>query len=174
MKFWRRLLTLAYPPRLPDPSPADRAIAAAFVAWAHDRGLEVCHREKGLRVAGTVAGRSVVVDPGIDGPVPGWVQVTIAVAFPAAKPLLVTRATAAHDAATAAVRALFDAPDLGPELRAISVSLRHLRLRLAPGASPIVVESAVRAVGETMRTLHGVGTDSTPRHPCSTTVPYPT
>jgi hypothetical protein len=114
----------------------------------------------------------VVVDPGIDGVHPGWVQVTIAVALPSAKPLLVTRATRASDFVTSRIRALFDDADLGADLRAISVGPHHVRLRLAPGASPRVVEQAVHAIGDTMRTIHAAP-ESEPRHSCSTTLPYP-
>jgi len=183
MFFFRRLLTLVFP--TPAPTPAHRAIAAAFRAWAEARHLRVVDAEPSshhcFRIAGRLAGRDVVVDPGIDGQVPGWVQVTVAVAIPDAKPLLVTRVTPIIDAATFHVRALFDDRDLGPELRAITLSPRHLRLRLAPGTSPDLVEHAVARIGETLRVLYQSPeprTDRTsasqPRHSCITTVPYPT
>lgn len=190
MMFFRRLLTVAFSSVFPGeskaaPSPAHRAIAAAFRAWAEARSLRVVdaepHSHHSFRVVGRLAGRDVVVDPGIDGRVPGWVQVTVAVSIPEAKPLLVTRTTPITDAPIFHVRALFDDAELGPELRAITLSPRQLRLRLAPGASPDLVEHAVRRIGETLRVLYQTPeprTDRTsgsqPRHSCITTVPYPT
>lgn len=173
MKFLRRLFGFATPSRFPAPteaSPQGR-IAAAFRKWASAHDLRI-RENTGLRLVGRLGGRDVVVDPGIDGAHPGWVVVTIAVALPSAKPVLVTRATRTRDFATSRIRALFDDADLGPDLRAISVGPHHVRLRLAPGASPRIVEQAVHAIGDTMRTIH-VAPESEPRHSCTTTVPYP-
>ena len=111
-------------------------------------------------------------DPGLDGSHPGWVVVTIAVALPSVRPMLVTRITRASDFATSRIRALFDDRDLGPELRAVSVGPHHVLLRLAPGASPRIVEHAVHAVGDAMRIIHA-SPEAEPRHPCATTLPYP-
>ena len=178
MSILRQLLALAFPARSTAP-PADlpgaahRAIASAFREWASARGLRVLEtKNTGLRMIGRLGGRDVVVDPGIDAVHPGWVLLTIAVARPAVKPMLVTRATRAPDYPTGRIRALFDDGDLGPELRAISVSPHHIRLRLAPGASPRTVELAVEAVGDTLRFVYAAR-ESEPRHSCSTTVPYP-
>ena len=181
MRFLRRLLALLFPGysstrAFPAPSSASSPrgmIASTFRAWAEARGLRV-GETTGLRVFGRVAGRQVVVDPGIDREEPGFVQITVAVAFPSAsaRPMVVTRATRPTDFATARLHALFDADDLGLELRAVSVGPHHVRLRLAPGASPIIVEQAVQAVGDAMRIIHAAP-ESEPRHPCSTTVPYP-
>jgi hypothetical protein len=181
MTFLRRLFTFWFPARTASRSTSISAsvasprgrIAAEFREWATGLALRVRENSgTGLRVVGRLGGREVVVDPGIDGAHPGWVQLTIGVALPALKPMLVTRATCPGDFAIARIRALFDDPDLGPELRAISVGPHHIRLRLAPGASPRIVEHAVRAVGETMRIIHAAP-ESEPRHSCATTVPYP-
>lgn len=176
MTFLRRLCALLFPRfsptrASPPPSSPRGEIAAVFREWAESRGLRV-GETTGLRVFGRVAGRQVVVDPGIDREEPGFVQVTVAVAFPSARPMLVTRSTRPTDDATARLRAVFDAHDLGVEMRAVSVAPHHVRVRLAPGASPTVVEQAVHAVGDAMRIIHAAP-ESEPRHPCSTTVPYP-
>ena len=176
MTFLRHLLARLFPRysptlALPPPSSPRGMIGAAFRQWAESRGLRV-GETTGLRLFGRVAGRQVVVDPGIDREEPGFVQVTVAVAFPSAKPMLVTRATRPTDFATARLHALFDDDDLGLEMRAVSVAPHHVRLRLAPGASPAVVEQAVHAVGDAMRIIHAAP-ESEPRHSCSTTVPYP-
>jgi hypothetical protein len=177
MTFLRRLLSLAFsthsPAALPRsyPNGPHRMIADAFREWAAAHEFRI-GENTGLRLSGRLAGRDVVIDPGLDRSHPGWVQVTIAVALPAMKPTLVTRVTRPRDFATARIRALFDDADIGPELRAISVAPHYVRLRLAPGASPRVVEQSVHAVGDTMRTIHAAP-ESEPRHPCSTTVPYP-
>jgi hypothetical protein len=126
------------------------AIRAAFRAWARDRGLWIGHTND-LRILGNLGGREVVVDPGVDGLLPRWVEITVRVSLPDVKPVLVTRATRPMDLATACIRALFDDRDLGPELRAVSISAHRLLLRLAPGAAPPVVEHAVRAVADTLR-----------------------
>jgi hypothetical protein len=199
MTFIRRLLALAFPdhskaaPRT-ESEPSQGAIARVYRQWASGRALAV-HQQPGIRVAGSLHGRQVVIDPGIDGPFPGWVQLTVAVSLPAAKPQLLTRATKATDFTTARIRALFDDPVLGRDLRAVSLNVRHLRLRLAPGASPEVIEHAIRLVGETLRAIHAApeseprhrstsspSSPSTPSSPSSlssvtsinTTVPYPT
>jgi hypothetical protein len=176
MTFLRRLLGLAFPTRSMAlaSSSADGAhgmIADSFREWAADRDFRI-GENTGLRLFGRLAGRDVVIDPGLDRSHPGWVQVTIAVALPAVKPALVTRVTPPIDFATARIRALFDDADIGPELRAVSVAPHYLRLRLAPGASPRIVEQAIHAVGDTMRAIHAAP-ECEPRHPCSTTVPYP-
>lgn len=174
MMFLRRLFGLAPPSSRSQASaqasPQGR-IAASFREWASAKDLHI-RENTGLRLFGRLGGRDVVVDPGIDGAHPGWVLVTIAVALPSAKPLLVTRATRSTDFATRRIRALFDDVDLGPDLRAISVNPHHVRLRLAPGACPRIVEQAVHAIGDTMRTIHAAP-ESEPRHSCTTTVPYP-
>lgn len=185
MTFWRRLLTLAFPPKTAA-SAADDTIASIFRAWAKASGLRTVERRDGrwLRFVGRLAGRDVVVDPGVDGPVPQWVHVTIAAALPAVRPLLVTRATRPSDAASTRVRALFDDADLGPELRSVSVSASQLDVRLAPGASPALVELASRRVADALRQLYAEpeprtdSASSSPasgqtRHSCVTTVPYP-
>lgn len=181
MTFLRRLLGLAFPTcslgsggsdrSMVPPSSPHGLIAASFREWAAGRDLRI-EQNAGLRVFGRLAGRDVVIDPGIDGAHPGWVQVTIAVALPAVKPMLVTRVTRTTDFATTRLRALFADADLGADLRAISIGPHHVRLRLAPGASPSIVEHAVHAVGDTMRVIHAAA-ESEPRHSCTTTVPYP-
>jgi len=175
MSFLRRLLGLA-PTRSQassarSPSSAHGRIASAFRDWGADRDLRT-QEKSGLRLLGRLAGRDVVVDPGIDGEHPGWVVVTIAVALPSVKPVLITRISPPIDFATSRLRALFDDADLGPELRAVSVGPHYVRLRLAPGASPKIVEHAVHAVADTMRFIHAAP-ESEPRHPCSITMPYP-
>jgi hypothetical protein len=168
MTFWRRFTSSRQPPpREPPPGRDDACacIARMYAGWARGRGLRIDDRP-GLRIRGAVGGRHVLIDPGIDHRVPGWVQVTVVVALPAASSLLVTRATSPRDAITAAVRALFDDPHIGPELRAISVAPHHLRLRLAPGAAPDVVEIAVAAVARTLRALYAPP-PSDPRQPCT-------
>lgn len=171
MSFWR-IFSSKDRHAGPEPSSEDAraAIARMYRGWARARGLEI-EQVQGLRINGTVSGRDVVIDPGIDGRAPGWVQVTVVVALPAAVSVLVTRATPAGDELTAAVRSLFDDEDIGPELRAISVAPRHLRLRLAPGAPPDVVETAVGAVARALRMLYAPPSD--PRQSCNTTAPYP-
>ncbi len=180
MTFWRRLTSCSsFVARSGDerdsaPEPgrdeACDAIGRIYLGWARAHGLAI-EQGEGLRVRGSVAGRNVVVDPGVDGRAPGWVQVTVGVALPAAASALVTRATPRRDELTSAVRALFDDADIGAELRAISVAPRHLRLRLAPGASPDVVETAVAAVARALRTLYAPTSDL--RHSSTTTVPWP-
>lgn len=174
MTFWRRFLS---PSSHHGPAPAPGSeqdpcavVARIYAGWARARGLRV-EAATGLRVRGEVGGRHVEIDPGIDGRAPGWVQVTVVVALPAAPSMLVTRATPPRDELTASVRSLFDDPDIGPELRAISLAPRHLRLRLAPGAPPDVVETAVAAVARALRTLYVPPSD--PRQSCTTTAPYP-
>jgi hypothetical protein len=169
MTFLRRLFGLRAPARS-NPSPQGR-IAAAFREWSEGHGLRVL-AQTGLRISGRLGGRDVVIDPGLDGAHPGWVVVTISVALPSVQPIFVTRVSPTPDFATARIRALFDDVDLGAELRAISVGPHHVRLRLAPGTSPRIVEQAVHAVGDAMRTIH-VSPESEPRHSCTTTVPYP-
>lgn len=154
MSFWRLFSSLWRRPPPPEPAlEASVLVRDAYRAWARGAGHAIAERG-GVRIRGTVAGRRVVVDPGIDGRVPGWVQVTVAVSLPSAPPLLVTRATERRHPLTAAVRALFDDPHIGAELRAISVAPGHLRLRLAPGAEPVVVERAVAAAAAALRELY--------------------
>lgn len=129
------------------------AIARTYRAWARARGHAVSEAD-GLRIRGAIAGRDALVDPGIDGRAPGWVIVTVQVALPAAESVLVTRASRASNEVTSAIRALFDDEAIGPDLRAISVASRHVRLRLAPGAPPDAVEAAVGAVAHALRTLY--------------------
>jgi hypothetical protein len=174
MTFLRRLFGLAVPAPIASEATPEGRIAASFRTWAAANALRI-GESTGLRLSGRLGGRDVVVDPGIDGAHPGWVQVTIAVALPSVKPLLVTRVTRTPDFATTRIRALFDDADLGPELRAISVGPHHVRLRLAPGASPRIVEHAVHAVSNAMRAIHAEpAPQSEPRHSCSTTLPYAT
>lgn len=184
MTFFQRLLALVFPgPRASSPSvdPAQQAVARAYLDWAQQRGLRL-RAEDGAAVIGCLHGRDVLVDPGVDGPFPGWVELRIAVALPAVKALFMTRATKPTTFATAQLHALFADSVLGPALRAISVNARHVRLRLAPHASPVVVEHAVKSVHETLRFIHAAP-ESWPRHSCTTrrstpstntTVPYPT
>ena len=180
MSFLRRLLGLPLPPAETMLSPQGphttqggvaAQIADTFRAWASARGLHV-RGASGLSIVGRIAGRDVTVDPGLAGEHPGWVVVTIAVALPSVKPIFVTRATRTPDFATTRIRALFDDGDIGPELRAISVGPHYVRLRLAPGAAPSIVEHAVHAVGDAMRFIHAAP-EPEPRHSCKTTVPYP-
>lgn len=167
MTFWRWFSSSTAGP---GPDDACVSIRRMYRAWGASRGLAIDDGAS-LRIRGVVGGRHVVVDPGVDGRAPGWVQVTVFVALPSAPNLLVTRATPVSDELTSAVRGLFDDEDIGPELRAISVAPRHLRLRLAPGASPELAETAVSAVARTLRTLYAPPSD--PRQSCTTTVPYP-
>lgn len=174
MSYLRRLLSLAFSPRPspPSDSSARGRIERAYRAWAGSHAMRVSSASGRLRISGRIDGRDVVVDPGIDGAHPGWVQITVGVALSSITPALVTRATRASSFAVARLRALFDDRDLGPELRALTVGARHVRMRLAPGASPLVIEHAVRAVAEVMRTIHAAP-ESEPRHSCTTTLPYP-
>lgn len=182
MSFLRRWFGLFASPRTkasPE-GPISAQIAGAFRRWATAHGFQI-RTSDALSIKGRIAGRDVTVDPGIDGEHPGWVVVTIAVALPSVTPIFVTRVTRTPDFATTRIRALFDDADIGPELRAISVGPHYVRLRLAPGAAPSIVEHAVHAVADAMRFIHAAperpqsskSAESEPRHSCNTTVPYP-
>src|SRR5690606_6558844 len=138
-----------------EPDRAASLIAGTFRAWARSRAYRIeeggAGGAGGLRIHATIAGRDVSIDPGVDTGAAGWVAVTIAIAFPGAPSVLVTRATQPCDPLSASVRALFDAPGIGPEPRAVSVAPARLRLRLGPGTAPDVVAEAVEAVAGALR-----------------------
>lgn len=135
-------------------SPAVSRILAAYRAWAAANAMAVGLGGR-LHIEGRVHGRHVAVDPGVPGRIPHWVDVTVVAALRGTVNVVVTRVTETDDPVTAAMRALFDHPILGPELRAIVVAPRVVRLRLAPGAPPEIVELAVSCVAAALRNVFG-------------------
>ena len=154
LALFRRLTPLPPAPE-PEPlSPAVVRIVHAYRAWAAENGLAVGFGGR-LHIEGKIHGRHVAIDPGVPSRVPSWVDVLVVASVRDAANVVVTRMTETTDPLCAALRAWFDHPILGPELRAIVVLPRMIRLRFAPGAPPEIAEVAVRCVAAALRNVFG-------------------
>jgi len=155
LALFRRLTPVPPPPSSAEPfSPAVMRIVHAYRAWAAENGLAVGFGGR-LHIEGRVHGRHVAIDPGVPARVPSWVDVLVVASVREGANVVVTRMTATTDPLCAAMRAWFDHPILEPELRAIVVAPRMIRLRFAPGAPPEIVEVAMRCVAAALRNVFG-------------------
>lgn len=146
-------------PDAPKPVPRpeeERRVRRAFEAWANQNGFALRDDERGYR--GRLAGRGVLVRPGLDGSSAIGAEAEVGIEHDETAVFLVTPKRRADPAAKSdvgdALVPLFDDPTLGA-LRSIAVIDRGVRLGFKPLTGPAeiqnAIDAAIRAVEERLR-----------------------
>lgn len=134
-----------------------RALVASYRRWAKEK--ELAHDEDARGYRGTIAGRAVLVRPGLDGSAPIGTEAEITIEHDETATFLVTSKRREDPSAKSDIGEclvlLFDEPAL-ETLRSIAVIPTGVRLRFSPLTDPDTVQAAidraVAAVEERLRT----------------------